>query len=201
VPPNRSAAKPQMKVTRDQIPNILSGFRLVAAPFLLWFAWMGYSNLFLILLSVSLLSDSIDGFIARRLNVASDIGIRLDSWGDLATYLTVPICAWWLWPEILKREAFFVFVAIGAYVVPILAGLAKFRRIPSYHTWGAKISAVLMSGAAFILFITEIAWPFRCAALVQALEACEEVLITIQLPALQGNVHSLWHARKIKKML
>ena len=162
---------------------------------------MGYSNLFLILLSISLLSDSIDGFIARRLNVSSDIGTRLDSWGDLATYLTVPLCAWWLWPEILKREAFFVFVAIGAYVVPMVAGLAKFRRIPSYHTWGAKISAVLMSGAAFILFITEIAWPFRCAALVQALEAFEEVLITVELPASQVNVHSLWHARKIKKML
>src|SRR4030042_1895843 len=150
MPLNSSAAKTQMKVTRDQIPNILSGFRLVAAPFLLCFAWMGYSNLFLTLLSISLLSDSIDGFIARRLNVASEKGTRLDSWGDLATYLTVPICAWWLWPEILKREAFFVFVAIGAYVVPILAGLAKFRRIPSYHTWGAKISAVLMSVAAFI---------------------------------------------------
>jgi CDP-diacylglycerol--glycerol-3-phosphate 3-phosphatidyltransferase len=190
-----------MKVTREQIPNMLSGFRLVAAPFLLGLAWMGHPNLFLILLAISLLSDSIDGFIARRLKVSSDIGTRLDSWGDLATYLTVPLSAWWLWPEILNREAFFVFVAIGAYVVPILAGLAKFRRIPSYHTWGAKISAVLMSVAAFILFITEIAWPFRCAALLQALEAFEEVLITIQLPALQGNVHSLWHAKKIKKML
>ena len=66
---------------------------------------------------------------------------------------------------------------------------------------GAKISAVLISGAVFILFIAGIAWPFRCAALVQALEACEEVLITIQLPALQGNVHSLWHAKRIKKRL
>lgn len=127
-----------MKVTKDQIPNILSGFRLVAAPFLLCLAWMGYPNLFLILLSISLLSDSIDGFIARRLNVASDIGTGLDSWGDLATYLTVPLCAWWLWPELLKREAFFVFLVLGAYIVPITAGLVKFRRLPSYHTWGLR---------------------------------------------------------------
>jgi CDP-diacylglycerol--glycerol-3-phosphate 3-phosphatidyltransferase len=190
-----------MKVTRQQLPNILSGFRLVAAPFLLWFAWTGHPNLFLILLSVSLLSDSVDGFIARRLKVASGLGTRLDSWGDLATYLTVPLCAWWLWPEILQREALFVLVAVGAYVVPILAGLAKFRRVPSYHTWAAKGSAVLMSVAAFVLFITEIAWPFRLAALIQALEALEEVLITIELPVPQGNVRSLWHARKIRKRL
>jgi CDP-diacylglycerol--glycerol-3-phosphate 3-phosphatidyltransferase len=171
----------------------------VAAPFLLGLAWTGHPNPFLLLLCLSLFSDSVDGVIARRLNAASDLGTRLDSWGDLATYMTVPICAWWLWPEILKREAFFVFVAIGAYVVPLLAGFAKFRRIPSYHTWAAKFSAVLMSAAALILFITETAWPFRIAALVQALEAFEEVLITMELPALQGNVHSLWHARKIRK--
>jgi CDP-diacylglycerol--glycerol-3-phosphate 3-phosphatidyltransferase len=186
---------------RDQIPNLLSGFRLVAAPFLLGLAWFGHANPFLILLGVSLLSDSVDGFIARRLKVASDLGTRLDSWGDLATYLTVPLCAWWLWPEILRREAFFVLVVIGGYVVPILAGLAKFRQAPSYHTWAAKGSAVLMSVAAFVLFITEIAWPFRLAALVQALEAFEEVLITIELPVPQGNVHSLWHARKIRRRL
>jgi CDP-diacylglycerol--glycerol-3-phosphate 3-phosphatidyltransferase len=190
-----------MKMRRDQIPNILSGFRLVAAPFLLGLAWTGQQSLFLVLLAVSLLSDAVDGIIARRLRVASDMGTRLDSWGDLATYLNMPLCAWWLWPEILKREAFFVFVAIGAYVVPILAGLAKFRRLPSYHTWAAKISAVIMSVAALILFITGIAWPFRIAALLQALEAFEEVLITIELPAPQGNVQSLWHAKKIKKRL
>lgn len=67
-----------MKIARDQIPNLLSGFRLVAAPFLLWVAWMKYPNLFLILLSVSLLSDAIDGFVASRLNLASDVGTRFD---------------------------------------------------------------------------------------------------------------------------
>jgi CDP-diacylglycerol--glycerol-3-phosphate 3-phosphatidyltransferase len=56
-----------------------------------------------------------------------------------------------------------------------------------------------MSVAALLLFVTEIAWPFRIAALVQALEAMEEILITVVLPAPQGNVHSLWHARRIKK--
>ena len=188
-----------MKVTKRQLPNLLSGFRLVAAPFLLGLAWFGHPNLFLVLLCLSLLSDSVDGFVARRLNAASDLGTRLDSWGDLATYLTVPLCAWWLWPDILKREAFFVWVAIGAYGVPIVAALAKFRRLPSYHTWAAKVSAVLMSIAALLLFLTEIAWPFRIAALIQALEAMKEVLITAVLPAPQGNVHSLWHARRIKK--
>lgn len=183
---------------KNTIPNILSGFRIIAAPFLLYFAWMGYRNLFLGLLSISLLSDAIDGYISRRLNVTSNIGNQLDSWGDMAIYLTVPLCAWWLWPEILKKEAIYVFIVIGAYVIPIIAGLIKFRRLPSYHTWGAKIAAVIMSSAVLIMFLTRITWPFRCAAVLQAIVACEEVFITTQLSELRGNVQSFWHVKMIQ---
>ena len=183
---------------KNTIPNILSGFRIIAAPFLLYFAWMGYRNLFLGLLSISLLSDAIDGYISRRLNVTSNIGTKLDSWGDMAIYLTVPLCAWWLWPEILKKEAIYVFIVIGAYVIPIIAGLIKFRRLPSYHTWGAKIAAVIMSLAVLIMFLTRITWPFRCAAVLQAIVACEEVFITTQLSELRGNVQSFWHVKMIQ---
>ena len=181
----------------DKIPNLLSGFRLVAAPFMLYLSWIGLRKTFLALLVLSLLSDAIDGFIARRLYVSSDIGAKLDSWGDLATYLTVPICIWWLWPEIVKREAPFVIIILGAYIVPLIAGFAKFRKLPSYHTWGAKIAAVLMSIAVFTLLMIDISLPFRCAALVQALVACEEVAITLQLKELKSNVKSIWHVKHI----
>ena len=182
------------------IANFISAFRLIAAPFLLLLAWIGRPNLFLALLAVSLLSDSIDGFIARRLNVASELGTKLDSWGDLATYLTVPLCAWWLWPEVLRREAFFVLLVLGAYVVPLVSAFVKFRRLPSYHTWSAKVAAVVMSIAVFILFILDISWPFHCAAVLQALVACEEVAITLRLSQPRTNVPSFWHAtRPIRK--
>ncbi len=181
----------------DKIPNLLSGFRLVAAPFMLYLSWIGLRKTFLALLVLSLLSDAIDGFIARRLYVSSDIGAKLDSWGDLATYLTVPICIWWLWPEIVKREAPFVIIILGAYIVPLIAGFAKFRKLPSYHTWGAKIAAVLMGIAVFALLMIDISLPFRCAALVQALVACEEVAITLQLKELKSNVKSIWHVKQI----
>ncbi|MFC1532762.1 CDP-alcohol phosphatidyltransferase family protein [Thermodesulfobacteriota bacterium] len=178
------------------IPNILSSFRIIIAPFLLLLAWKGYRNIFIGLLLISLLSDAIDGFIARKFNASTSLGTKLDSFGDMAIYLTVPLCAWWLWPEILKKEAVFVLTAIGAYVIPLFAGLIKFKRIPSYHTFGAKIAAIIMCTAILILFITEFTWLFRFAAIFQAIVACEEILITIQLPLMQSNIKSIWHVRK-----
>ena len=175
------------------IPNIISGARIVCAAILLFLAWEGYRNAFIVLLLASLLSDAIDGYIARRFNVTSKLGAKLDSLGDMAIYLTIPICAWWLWPQILKQEALFVFIAIAAYIVPLIAGLIKFRKIPSYHTYGAKIAAVFMSTAILLMFLIEFTWIFRIAAIFQILVACEEILITILLPILQSNVKSIWH--------
>jgi len=184
---------PDIKLRMNRIPNIISGVRILCAPILLFLAWEGYRNAFIVLLSASLVSDAIDGYIARRFNVSSKLGAKLDSLGDMAIYLTVPICAWWLRPQILKQEALFVFIAIAAYLVPLIAGLIKFRKVPSYHTLGAKTAAVLMSTAILFLFLTEFTWIFRIAAIFQVVVACEEILITIRLPTLQSNVKSIWH--------
>jgi phosphatidylglycerophosphate synthase len=184
---------PNIQLRMNAIPNIISGIRILSAPVLLLLAWEGHRNAFIVLLFVSLVSDAIDGYIARRFNASSRLGAKFDSLGDMAIYLTIPICAWWLWPQVLKQEALFVFIAIAAYIVPLVAGLVKFRKVPSYHTVGAKIAAVFMSIAILFLFLIEFTWIFRVAAIFQALVACEEILITTRLTTLQSNVKSLWH--------
>jgi CDP-diacylglycerol--glycerol-3-phosphate 3-phosphatidyltransferase len=182
-----------MEHGRANIANLLSAFRLIAAPFLLYLAWTQRPGLFLVLLAITLLSDAIDGFIARRLHMTSELGTRLDSWGDLVTFLVIPLCAWWLWPDIIRREAGYVLLVLAAYGVPIVVGLLKFRQLTSYHVWSAKLVAVLMSIAIFFLFMSDIAWPFRFAAVLLGLSACEEIAITLWLPELRSNVRSVWH--------
>jgi len=182
-----------MQTIYKNIPNLLSSFRLVVVPFLLLIAWLNRPNLFLAILAVSLLSDAIDGFIARRLKVTSKTGAQLDSWGDFATYLTVAVSACWLWPEILHRESFFIVTGIIFYILPVFAGLIKFKRLPSYHTWAAKTLAVLICLAIYFLLVTSIAWPFRCAVILQCFVSIEEIAITLKLKKQRYNIPSFWH--------
>jgi len=187
----------ESKILRGGAPNLLSAFRLLAAPLMLFLAWTDAPYWFLLFLAISLATDALDGFLARRLGWQSELGARLDSWGDFLTYATVPLGAWWLWPDILRREASFVVLTVVAYGLPVLVGFIKYRRLTSYHTWAAKASAVVMGVGAFTLFLTDLAWPFRCAAVFQALEACEEIAITWLLPQQRSNVPSFWHARRL----
>jgi phosphatidylserine synthase len=181
----------------QSIPNLLSILRLIAAPVLLLVAWLGESSLFLGLLVASLASDVLDGWVARAFHVSSPLGAKLDSWGDLATYSVLPLGVGWLWPELVVAELRFVAVALVAYALPILFGLVKFRRLTSYHTWGAKASSVVMGVALLVLLTAGPAWLFHAAAVLLGAEAIEEIAITWLLPRWEADVLTCWHARQL----
>lgn len=183
------------------IPNLLSCLRLVIVPLLAFLAWNGMEKLFLGFFLGSLLTDLVDGYLARKLKQESELGAKLDSWGDFALYMTVPVCAWLLWPDLIMREIHFVSVAAASFTLPVAIGLIKYGRLTSYHTWGAKLSAVLLGISAPLLFAGGPAWPFRLSTVVLALAELEEIAITINLPRWRANVPSLYHALRIARQV
>ncbi len=176
------------------VPNLLSALRLVLAPVLLLLAFKGEASWFLLCLASSLSSDVIDGWVARHYRLTSELGAKLDSWGDLATYSSVAVSAWWLWPEIILQQAWWVVAALVAYVLPTLLGFLKFSRLTSYHTWGAKLSSILMGGAFLLLFVWNIAWLFHVATIVLIIAEIEEIAITLVLREWKTNVATIVHA-------
>ena len=178
------------------LPNMLTCFRFFSAPAMLFFAWSGNGDLFLLLLALTFLSDLLDGTAARLLGQESEFGAILDSWADLLVYITIAISTWWLWPEVIKREQWYVVITVLSYLLPVSIGLYKFHAVTSYHTWLVKCAVAIMGTSLFLLFIFGMVWPFRFAAFVCLVSAIEEILITYYLPELRSNVRSLWFLRK-----
>lgn len=178
------------------IPNSLSLFRIIAAPFLLLTGWFEMPTLFFILFGLMLVSDALDGIIARMLDQTSELGARLDSYGDILTYLSTPIAVWWLWPDIVKEEFYYIIAAVAIYILPAVFALLKFGKLASYHTWITKISAVLMSAGVVMLLGYENNFLFHIAIYVLVIEMVENIMITIILPKQKSNIHSIWHVWK-----
>lgn len=178
------------------IPNCLSFFRIIAAPFLLLAGWFEMPKLFFVLLGLMLLSDVLDGFSARILGQTSKLGAKLDSYGDILTYLSTPLAAWWLWPDVVNDERYYIFAAIIIYILPAFFALAKFGKLASYHTWITKISALLMSIGVLMLLGFENATLFHMAVYFLVIEMVENIAITIILPKEKSDISSVWHAWK-----
>jgi CDP-diacylglycerol--glycerol-3-phosphate 3-phosphatidyltransferase len=178
------------------IPNSLSILRLLTVPVLAAAAWHGQGELFLAVFAFGLLTDGLDGFIARRFNQATELGARLDSWADIAIYVTVVASAGRLWPEILWAERYYFAIVAACVVIPPAAGLVKFGVIPSYHTWLVKAAVGLTALSVIALFLGGPAWPFRLSAGLVLLAAAEQLLITATLDAPVSNVRSWWDVIK-----
>ena len=72
---------------RVSVPNLLSASRVACCPLLLALAWNGASGGFLTIFALGLLSDVLDGALARRLGQESDFGAQLDQWADFLVRL------------------------------------------------------------------------------------------------------------------
>jgi cardiolipin synthase len=66
----------------DDVPNLLSALRLLAAPFAAWLILSNHDTAAFLVFAVAGASDGLDGFIARRWGVASDFGAWLDPAAD-----------------------------------------------------------------------------------------------------------------------
>lgn len=183
----------------ENLPNLLSTFRIVCVPVLLLLAWHGATTAFLLLFALGLLSDVLDGPLARRLGVVSEFGARLDQWGDFALWLALPLGAWWGWTEVVQRELWFAVLAVVAMVLPTAVGYAKFGVVPSYHTWSVKLGAMAMGLAVALLLVFDSAGPFRAAALFQIVCAVDELGITLLLHECRHDVPSLVHALRLRR--
>lgn len=177
-------------------PNIVSMIRIFMAPVLLVLAYKQQPDIFLLILIFTLFTDVLDGFLARRLQMITELGSHLDSWGDFIIYTTLTISAWWLWPEIIKEEIVSVMMIILSFTLPVLFGMVKFHTLTSYHTWSVKAAVFITVISYIVVFSGWLRWPIYLAAAVSVIAAIEEIMITIIMKHERSDIRSVYHALK-----
>ena len=183
------------------IPLALTIFRICSAPALMVLAAMGKERFFLWLAIAALLSDVLDGALARRLGASSETGRLLDSWADLLIALVSFAGATLLWPDTMRQEAGYFALVLAALVIPNAWGLLRFRRLLGYHTVSAKSSGVLLAIGAVLLFTGLTPVPFRLASFVELAVAAEYIAISLVIPEWTGEMKSVWHAWRHRREL
>lgn len=192
-----SAAQTQANIAN--LPNLLSGIRFVGAFVVIGLALAQLELPLLLVIVVLLLTDWFDGKLAVRWHQQTVFGARLDSLADVSFYSAVLFAMAWLRSDLVQAEVWWLVPAMAAYAFSSLAGLIKFRRIPTYHTRGAKLAWVVCTLTILGVLWANQGWPLRVAGVWVLLVNIEAILITRVLPNSQVDVPSLSHALQLRR--
>ena len=131
------------------IPNILSAFRLLLVPVIAWlYCGKGDYPMTAAVLLLSGATDIVDGLIARRFDMVSDLGKVLDPVADKLTQTAMLACLltrfevmWGLLAVLVVKEA--VMAAMGLFVI------RRTREVYSAR-WHGKLATCVIYTVIFL---------------------------------------------------
>lgn len=189
-----------MRTLLRNIPNLLSGYRLLAVPVIGWALYAEHRPLFVWLLCISLVTDVLDGLIARLFKLQTAFGAKLDSLADLGTYIIAFAGFIVLEPAFVSAMRVPFFLLPVFYALPLIAGLIRFGKLTSLHLYSGKITGYLQGIFIFTYFAYGyspvyfwIMWSFS------VLSYAEELVIVLRTDALRSNVKGIFWMEKAKR--
>lgn len=184
--------------------NGITLYRIISAPVLFFLIFTNHFEIFKWLLAISFFTDAIDGYFARRYKVVSVMGARLDSIGDDLTIAAAMTGVIILKPELLSRESTVFILLLILFVLQTVLAFIRYRKMSSFHTYAAKIAAILQGTFLLLLFFLDkpLYILFYIASAVTAIELVEEIILVLLLPQWETNVKGLyWVIRKPRNMV
>ena len=138
------------------VPNLISYLRLLLIPVIIW-AYCEKENGFLtvVFVALSALTDVIDGKIARRFNMVTDIGKVLDPIADKLTQAAMMYCL--LTKYELMLPALIVLIVKEIFMAVTAIMETKFSaKINSALWYGKACTVILYAVMLILLFFTNI---------------------------------------------
>ena len=169
--------------------NYISAGRILAALSL--FLFLNNKPVFIAVYAVCGISDALDGYIARKKGIQSELGARLDSAADIVMFGVIIVV---VLMNAGNLGALLIWTGVTAAlrIAAIAYAWRKFRRFAALHTLGNK-AAGLAVFITFPLFMLSGApgW-FIPALAIGTLSAIEEFAIHILGKSPNLNIRGIW---------
>lgn len=175
---------------KKHLPNIITISRIIATIGLIFIEPL--SVLFFVVYTFSGISDVLDGFFARKFNVVSEFGSKLDSISDYLFYIVMVLKIFpMLWAE-LPKKIWIAVVTIALYRIFVyLYAWNKYHQFASLHTILNKVSGFGFFAMPYALKLSIITPLCIAVAVITATAVTEELLIHIKSKHYVGHVRSI----------
>jgi CDP-diacylglycerol--glycerol-3-phosphate 3-phosphatidyltransferase len=188
------------KLLKDKmnIPVSLILFRVLLAPLIIALAYfIGESSkiTIVILMYLGLLSDILDGIIARKQNISSAKLRRLDSQTDMIFWLSIGFATWILFPNLISENAIVIWIIVAMEITCYIISLVKFKKQPCAHAFLSKLWGIsLLIAFTALIGFNHAGIPFALAMIIGLISQLDVILITLILPKWTHDIPSAYHA-------
>ncbi len=135
-----------------KLPNTITGMRMLGTVALLFTEPL--TTWFYIIYAITGITDVLDGFVARKFNITSEFGAKLDSAADLLFYAVMFIMVMpYLWKILPTAIWYFVVFVLVLRILAYTTAAIKFRRFAASHSIINKITGALVFSIPFILLL------------------------------------------------
>ncbi len=135
------------------VPNLISLYRLLVFPVILYMALTNQEHYYVVLLCISLVSDVLDGNIARLFKLQTHFGAALDNLADICTYAMALLGLFvFKWNDI-EPHSWILFLFLSVFIISYFVSFFRFGKIPGLHLYSAVSAGYIQSIFFFILFV------------------------------------------------
>ena len=185
------------------IPQSLILFRFLMAPVILGLAWFVGENskpVILVLMYLGLVSDILDGIIARKQNISSATLRRLDSQTDMIFWLSIGFATWILYPKLISDNKIAIWAILIMEISVYVISLLKFKRETCTHAFLSKLWGItLLIAFTSLIGFNHAGLPFLFAIIMGLISHVDRILITLILPKWTHDIPTAYHAYLIRK--
>ena len=174
--------------------------RILGFPLILLLILMGERTLsgwvYIFLFS----TDFIDGFFAFFFGQESSRRAQLDTLGDVLLLLVGVLGFYLFETSFFLDHLQFISTVLSLYFFQFLLALIKWRRPTSFHTYTAKLAAIVqvIFLSLTLLFEASVVF-FFLAFFISLIDVVEDIILTLILPRWRANVKGLLWYRKENK--
>jgi len=184
-------------------PQFLILFRLLLAPVILCLAYFKgetATSVILVLMFLGLISDILDGIIARKQNISSAKLRRMDSQTDMLFWLSIGFATWILYPELITEHLLQVRLILGLEILCYIISILKFKKESASHAFLSKLwGLTLLAAFTSMIGFHHAGIPFYIAIVIGFIAHVDRLLITLILSKWTHDVPSAYHAYLIRK--
>jgi CDP-diacylglycerol--glycerol-3-phosphate 3-phosphatidyltransferase len=143
------------------------------------------------------ITDVLDGYLARKYHLQSELGAKYDSIGDVIFFVVVGIlCLRYLLFPIWMLVI--LMLVLGIRLLSLTIGYRKYYQLVTFHTYANKVTGLIVFILPMLTQVHNLSIVYIIMGSIAMYSSLEELLIQIRSTEIHRDIPSIFHYYKRK---